>query len=474
METNLYAQLADTLVEQIRQNVFRPGEKMPSVRLLSRRESVSISTVMAAYELLERRGWVEARRRSGYFVLNRNEDTLSAPKQVRARPRPRPATLSQLVMEVQRGSITEGVNLSRAIPDADFPILRQVQRTYTRLSRTRTFLGIGYDSPEGLLALRQQIARRAVDAGVFAPPESIIITSGCQNAMAHCLRVITQPGDIVAVESPCYYGQLQMIEAFGLQAVEIPAHPETGLSLEALQLALDKWPIKAILTVPTFSNPLGCNMPDGNKKALVDILERYDIPLIEDDIYGDLHYAEQRPKAIKAYDKSGRVLLCSSLSKTIDPQFRIGWIIPGRYFEEVVHSKFVTSHTMESLPQMVAAEILAQGAYERHLRLARETYRQRYQMLLERITEHFPPETRVSRPEGGLVAWVQLPRQVDTTQLYHRAHAENIRFAPGELFSVTGKYRNCMRLNHALAWSPEIEDAIRKLGGWVKEVMKEA
>lgn len=474
METNLYAQLADSLVEQIRQGVFRPSEKMPSVRLLARRESVSISTVSAAYELLERRGWVEARERSGYFVQSRSEETLSVPKQTRTRPRPLPTTLSQLVMEVQRGSITEGANFSRAIPSSDFPIIRQVQRTYTRLSRTQAFLGIGYDTPEGLLVLRQQIARRAVDAGVFAPPESIIVTTGCQNAMAHCLRVVTQPGDIVAVESPCYYGQLQMIEALGLQTVEIPAHPETGLSLEALQLALDKWPIKAIMTVPTFSNPLGCNMPDENKRALVDLLDRYDIPLIEDDIYGDLHFAEQRPKAVKAFDKNGRVLLCSSLSKTIDPQFGIGWIIPGRYFEEVVHSKFVTSHAMASLPQMVAAEILAQGAYERHLRLARETYRQRYQFIVERITEYFPPETRVSRPEGGLVVWLQFPPQVDTTKLYHRGLTEHIRIAPGELFSVTGKYRNCMRLNYALAWSPEKEEALRKLGSWVKEAMDEA
>ena len=472
MEIHLYSRLADRLAEQIRGRTYRPGEKMPSVRSLSRLESVSIATVTAAYELLERRGWVEARPRSGYFVRHRNEEGLSAPEPLRDNPKPRPATLSQLVMAVQRSPLHDGVNFSRAVPATDFPILRHIQRTYTRLTRTQPFLGIGYDSPEGLLDLRRQIARRAVDAGVFAPAENIIVTTGCQNAMAHCLRVTTRPGDIVAVESPCYYGQLQMIEHYGLQAVEIPSHPETGMSLEALEMALEQWPIKAVLLVSAFSNPLGCNMPDERKQALVDLIDRFDIPLIEDDVYGDLYYGERRPKAVKAYDREGRVLLCSSLSKTIDPQFRIGWIMPGRYFEEAVHSKFVTSHMLASLPQKVAAEVLAQGAYERHLRLARETYRQRYQRLADLVAEHFPAETCISRPAGGFVAWLQFPHTLDTTRIYHRGLEEKILVAPGELFSITGKYRNCMRLNYSQAWTSEKESAIRTLGTWVKEALK--
>jgi len=472
VETNLYAQLAERLTEQIRQGAFQIGDRMPSVRQLSRREAVSISTVTAAYALLEERGWVEARPKSGYFVRKRSEDTLAAPRQLNTKPQPRPATTSQLVMEVQRERAnSKSMSFSKAIPALDFPIVRHLQRIYTRLSRTGKYLGVGYDSPEGLPELRQQIARHAVDGGVFVSPDAIVTTSGCQNALSLCLRVITQPGDIVAVESPCYYGLLQMIEAFGLKAIEIPAHHETGISLEALQLALEQWPIKAILTVSTFSNPLGCCMPDERKQALINLLQRYDIPLVEDDIYGELYFGERRPKAVKAFDPDGRVLLCSSLSKTVDPQLRIGWIMPGRYFEEIVHRKFINAIAIPTLPQMVTAELLSQGSYDRHLRQARQTYRQRYQRLFDLVAEHFPQETRISRPAGGLVAWLELPAKVNTTELYHRGHAENVIIAPGELFSVTGQYRNCLRLNYAQGWTPQREDAIRKLGSWLNEAL---
>ncbi|WP_020409914.1 PLP-dependent aminotransferase family protein [Hahella ganghwensis] len=472
METNLYAQLAEQLTDQIREGVFQVGDRMPSVRELSRRQAVSISTVTTAYGLLEERGWVESRPKSGYYVRRRHEESLAVPRQIRTMPRPRPANTSQLVMEVQRDvAANKGVSMSAAIPALDFPIVKHVQRTFTQISRTRRLLGVGYDSPEGLPELRQQIARRAVDAGVFVSPEAIITTAGCQNAMALCLRVLTQPGDIVAVESPSYYGLLQMIEAFGLKALEIPSNHETGISLEALQLALEKWPIKALLSVSTFSNPLGSTIPDERKQALIDLLVRYDIPLVEDDIYGDLYFGERRSKAVKAFDPDGRVLLCSSLSKTIDPQLRVGWVMPGRYFEEVVHRKFINTISIPSLQQMVAAEVLAQGTYERHLRQARETYRQRYLRLLDLVAEYFPQETRISRPQGGLVAWFELPNKVNTTELYHRGHAENVFIAPGELFSVTGQYRNCFRLNYAQGWTPEREEAIRKLGSWIKEAM---
>ncbi|WLQ12884.1 PLP-dependent aminotransferase family protein [Hahella aquimaris] len=473
MEMNLYARLADQLADQIREGVFRVGDKLPSVRQMAKKQQVSISTVNTAYGVLEDRGWIEARPKSGYYVRKRKEDRLSTPTQTRHTPKPRPANTSQLVMEVQRDAAArKGVSMSAAIPALDFPILKQVQRTFAQMARSKTFLGIGYDSPEGVREFRHQIARRAVDAGVFISPECIITSAGCQNAMALCLRVLTQPGDIVAVESPCYYGLLQMIETFGLKALEIPAHPQTGLSLEALQLALEKWPIKVVLTVATFSNPIGSLMPDERKAELVKILGRYDIPLIEDDVYGDLYFGDHRPKAVKAFDPDGRVLLCSSLSKTIDPQLRLGWVMPGRYFEAVSHRKFINSIALPTLPQMVMAEVLSQGMYDRHLRQARECYRQRFARLLDLVNEHFPEGTRISRPQGGLVAWFELPRKIDTTQLYHRAHAEGVMLAPGELFSISGQYRHCFRLNYAQGWSPERELAVRKIGQWVKEELQ--
>ena len=302
-------------------------------------------------------------------------------------------------------------------------------------------------------------------------PDSIVTTAGCLNAMGLCLQVLTKPDDVVAVESPCYYGILQLIEAYGLKAIEVPVHPETGLSLEALRLAMEQWPLKAVLTVSSFSNPLGCSIPDERKKELVSMLEQYQVPLIEDDIYGDLYFGERRSKAIKAFDEQGLVLLCSSLSKTIDPLLRVGWVLAGRYYEQILHRKFVNMLSTPILPQLVAAEILGQGIYDRHLRQAREAYRQRYQRLVDLVSEHFPAQTRISRPQGGIVAWLELPRSVDSTEFYHYCRAHDVLIAPGEMFSLNKQFQNYFRLSYAPRWTPERERAVLRMGEWLTERM---
>ena len=470
MENLLYSRLADKMTELIRSGAIAANERMPSVRQLSKRENVSISTVVAAYNLLEERGWVSVRPKSGYYVRRRTRESLAVPNTADAQSQPVLATTSQLVMDVQRdGSKPHAVSFSRAAPAVDFPIIRHVEQTYTRLSRTKKHLGLGHTSPEGPYELRRQIAHHAVDAGVAVSPDRIVTTAGCLNAMGLCIQALTRPEDVVAVESPCYYGILQLIEAYGLKAIEIPAHPETGLSLEALRLAMEQWPLKAVLTVSSFSNPLGCSIPDERKKELVSLLEEYQVPLIEDDIYGDLYFGERRTRAVKALDSQGLVLLCSSLSKTIDPQLRVGWILAGRYCEAILHRKFVNMLSTPILPQLVCAEILGQGIYERHLRQAREAYRQRYLRLVDLVSEHFPPVTKISRPQGGIVAWVELPRNVDTTELYHYCRDHDVLIAPGEMFSLNKQFRHCFRLNYAPRWTPEREQAIRLMGGWLAE-----
>ncbi|AJQ94722.1 PLP-dependent aminotransferase family protein [Gynuella sunshinyii] len=469
MEGSLYAQLADKMTEQIRHGAIAIGERMPSVRHLSRQERVSISTVMAAYSLLEERGWVEARPKSGYYACRQIREALAVPSASVVEPDPVIASTSQLVMDVQRdGFKPHAINFCRATPALDFPISRHLRQTYTRLSRTQQHLGVSC-LPEGPYVLRQQIARHAMDAGVAVSPDSIVTTAGSLNAMGLCLQVLTRPGDLVAVESPCYYGILQLIEAYGLKAIEVPTHPETGLSLEALKLAMEQWPLKVILTVPSFSNPLGCSIPDERKKALVRLLEQYQVPLIEDDVYGDLYFGTHRPGAIKAFDKQGLVLLCSSLSKTIDPQLRVGWVLAGRYYEEILHRKFVNMLSTPVLPQLVCAEVLGQGIYERHLRQAREAYRQRYQRLVDLVSETFPAITKISRPQGGIVAWLEMPENFDSTELYHFCRNAGVLIAPGEIFSINKQFKHCFRLNYAPRWTREREAAIRKLGQWISD-----
>jgi DNA-binding transcriptional MocR family regulator len=470
METNLYSKIASRIIDQIRNEVFKPGDKLPSVRALSKQQVVSVSTVLTAYRILEDRGFVEVRPKSGYYVRRSPVKEHKSPSINQTTSAPRKVTTPQRVMEVMRDSSSpDFISFAAAVPGNDFPVINQLKRIFARVTRNATFLGIGYDSPKGNKPLRRQLARRAMDAGILVSPDEIVTTVGCQSSIGLCLRALTKAGDIIAVETPCYYGLLQLIEASGLKAIEIPSDAVTGMSIDALKLALEQWPIKVVLSIPCYSNPVGALMPDAHKRQLIELIYQYDIPLIEDDIYGDLGYEGARPKAVKSFDKKGKVLLCSSTSKTLEPQLGVGWVIPGGYQEQIEYQKFLSSVSISRLPQLVVGEMLDHGGYDRHLRLVRESYQQRRDRLIELLGEHFPSETRVSQPQGGFVAWIQLPKGVKALQLYLDARDEGILISPGELFSSNkNKYQRSIRLTYSQSWTAERETAIRTLGDLVE------
>jgi len=474
MKVPLYKQLAEQLADQIRQGTDEVAEKLPSIRHLALQRKVSVSTVLMSYNLLEDWGLIEVRPKSGYYVRALASRTLSSPViQVNKASSPNRVTTSQLVMNVMRDSSDPHfVSLGAAIPANDFPILNQLQKTFAQLVKTEKFLGIGYDSTKGNETLRKQLARRATDAGVLVSSDEIVITAGCQGAIGLCLRALCQPGDIVAVETPSYYGLLQLIESLGLKAIEIPSDPQTGMSIDALKLALEQWPIKTILSVPNFSNPMGALMPDENKQKLVQLLYEYDVPFIEDDIYGELAYSEQRPKAVKAFDTKGLVLLCSSVSKVLEPQLGLGWVMPGRYVEQIEYERFLSSSSHFRLPQLAVAEILSKGSFDRHLRVAREVYRQRRDRLTDLVCQYFPEDTRLSKPQGGFVAWLQFSDTIDSTQFYLQAKTKGVIVAPGEIFSSNPqKYKHSVRLSYASEWTKEREQALQKLGALAQEML---
>ncbi|MCB1758467.1 MAG: PLP-dependent aminotransferase family protein [Gammaproteobacteria bacterium] len=466
METTLYGKIANQIIGQIRAGIFKPGEKLPSVRSLSRKRSVSISTILTAYGILEDQGLVEVRPKSGYYVRRVPVHEHRPPAISQRTSVPRKVATPQRVMEVMRDSSSpQFISFAAALPGTDFPVIHQLKRIFARVIRSAPFLGIGYDSPKGSEPLRRQVARRALDAGILCSPEEIITTAGCQSAIGLCLRALTSAGDIIAVETPCYYGLLQQIEAYGLKAIEIPSDAERGMSIDALRLAFEQWPIKVVLSIPSYSNPLGALMPSQHKQQLVSLIEQYDVPMIEDDIYGELGYQDRRPPAVKSFDRHGRVLLCSSTSKTLEPQLGVGWVIPGRYQEQIEYQKFINSVSISRLPQLAVAEMLDHGGYDRHLRLARESYRQRRDRLIDLVGQYFPGETRISRPQGGFVAWIQLPRGASALQLYLDAREEGILISPGELFSAnSGKYQSSIRLTYSDAWTASRIEAVKTLG----------
>jgi DNA-binding transcriptional MocR family regulator len=305
-------------------------------------------------------------------------------------------------------------------------------------------------------------------SGAELHPEEILITNGTMEALSLALCTICEPGDLVAVESPTYFGVLQALETHRLRVLEIPTHHESGISLEALRFALEHHPVKALVLVTNFSNPLGSLMPTENKRQLVELLEEFDLPLIEDDIYGELHFDPQRPRVARSYDTQGRVLLCSSFSKDISPSYRLGWLAPGRYYRQVRRRKMALNLGTAPLPQMAVAAYMTSGGYDLSLRRLRREYENRMSLMGQAVLNHFPGGTRVTSPRGGYVLWVQLPEGVDSMQLYEPALAQGISIAPGYMFSVTPKYRNYIRLNAAF-WSYQALSALERLAGLVAQ-----
>lgn len=459
-----YSQLAQTLGQRIEQGLYRPGDRLPSVRALSEEHGVSISTVQQAYRVLEDRGLVEPRPKSGYFVPEqRHIPALPA----MTRPAQRPVEISQwdqVLEQVRSAPGGELVQLGRGTPDIASPSLRPMQRAMANAARRTDLRSLGYEGIQGSAALREQISRLMLDSGCQVPPSELVITTGCQEALAVTLRAICQPGDIVAIDSPSFHGAMQALKAHGLKALEIPTDPANGVSLEALELAMEQWPVKLILLTPNCNNPLGYIMPDARKRALLNLAQRYDVPILEDDVYGELAYCYPRPRSIKSFDTDDRVLLASSFSKTVAPGLRTGWVAPGRYLDRILHLKYIASGTCAPQPQMALAEFIGAGHYEPHIRRMRAQYQRHRDLMSDWVYRYFPEGTRASRPQGGFMLWVELDPQFDSVRLNQMLRSQGVQVAAGNIFSASGKYRNCLRMNYSSRDLARIEEAVRRVG----------
>ncbi len=459
---HLYEAVAVEVIDQIRDGRYRPGDRLPGVRALSDRRQVSVATAIAAYRRLEDDGYIEARPRSGFYVRT-PKSTVAAPGISTPASRPAPVTGQAMALDLVKAANDPAmIHLGAAVPDPAYLPTALVEKALARVARRERVRSARYAFPPGAPELRRQISRRMATAGANVHPDEIVITNGCQEALTLALRATTKPGDIVAVESPTFYGLLQAIEAQGLKALEIPTHPRDGISVDALQLALEQWPVRACIVTPNYSNPLGACLPDPSRRRLVDLLARHRIPIIEDDVYGDLGFDTERPSVLKALDGDG-VLHCASFSKTVSPGLRIGWIAPGRYLADVEYQKFVLNLATPTVPQLAMAEILDGGRLDRHLRKTRGEYARAVERMTDAVTRHFPAGTRVTRPAGGFVLWIELPDDQDTFDLARRALAEGISIAPGPIFSATQKYRHFMRLSCACPWDGRIDRALAQL-----------
>lgn len=461
----LYEQVCEHISGLIEKGSLRPGERVPSVRRLSAQSGVSISTVIQAYRVLENRGLLEARPQSGYYVRPRRWNPPPEPELCLREPAVADVHVGDLIMQVVRDyEMPSLIRLGATCATVGLHSPPALHRALSAVARRAAQRGVEADRLGGSAAFRSQVARHAVAAGCTLSPTEILGTSGATESVHLCLRAICQPGDLVAIESPTFFGFLQLIESLGLRAVEIPTYPRDGVCLDALAYALEHQPIKACLFVLNFNNPLGACMPDDKKERLVALLAEHQVPLIENDIYGALHFGPVRPRVAKSYDRHGLVLLCDSFNKILAPGYRVGWVAPGRFQARVEYLKFITTDASASLAQMAIAEFLANGSYEHHLRKLRRFYAEGVRRMTEAVVRYFPSGTRATRPSGGQVLWVELPASIDALALYREAMQHRIAIAPGSIFSPKQKCRNFIRLNCGNPWSDTIEDAVRLLG----------
>ncbi|WP_319406521.1 PLP-dependent aminotransferase family protein [uncultured Desulfosarcina sp.] len=467
-----YARLADDLEVKIREGIYRSGEKMPSLRKLHDQTGLSITTVYQAYIELEKRGVVMPRQKSGYYVKPLLDRILPPPEAKKLRPVPKKVTMNTLAYSiVEDMSNADFLQLGGSVVMPEllpFKQLTRCMRAETMDAMKRSLMR--YENPYGNAELKRQIAKRMVGQARQAITDEMVITSGCIEAVSLCLAAVGRAGDTVVVESPTYPWFLQIIEDQNKFALEIPTDPQTGIDLDQLGRAVEKNEVAACLLIPNFHNPLGFEMSDEKKTALVKMMGEKQIPIIEDNIHGELYFGNARPTTLKALDRKGLVLHCASFSKTLSPGLRVGWTLPGRFTDRVRRLKMNSTIASPTLNQQVVAQFLKTGAFDRHLRRLRTALKNQITNTALAIARTFPEDTRITAPQGGLTLWVELNKKVDGLKVFQEARRQKISVFPGIICSTTGRYRNFIRISCGYPWSGKIEAGIVSLADIIRTV----
>lgn len=467
----LYIKIAKVIEEQILSGTLKLGEKLPSIRTVQKLYNVSLNTAKQAFLELESKSLIEPRPKSGHFVSKTSQRKFALPSV---------STLNTVQKELSSEDLLKTVfdtlndknitQFSLGVPDQSLLPIAKLNKGVINAMRNLDGGGTNYETAQGNVNLRKTVAKWSLVLEGKLTEDDLVTTAGAMNAIFNCLKAVTSSGDTIAIESPAYFGIHQIIKSLGLKAIEIPTHPITGVDLEAVKKVLPQ--IKACYFISNFSNPLGSLMPDDHKKELVRMLTEFNIPLIEDDIYGNLYFGTSRPKPCKSFDEEGIVMWCGSVSKTLAPGYRVGWVAPGKFKEKIIRQKFSQMVSTPTLYQEVIADFMENGRYDHHLRTFRNKLYSNCLQFQRAIEDYFPDNTKISQPQGGFMLWFELDKKIDTAKLYDKAIQQKISFAPGRIFSQHNQFNNCMRLNFALEWSDKLDSDLKRLGNIVKNELK--
>lgn len=466
---HLYLEVSDRIEQLIEKRALKVGDKLLSVRALSKEQGISLSTAFQAYYHLESKGLIEARPQSGYYVRYSPQHTLNIPIIGKPADEVVPVSIDDMISSVYKDLRSDKLlNFAMGAPSHELLPAAKLNKSVLHALRSSKDSCLSYEHVQGNSDLRKQIAIQSFNWGGAISEDDIVITAGCMEALSLSLKAITKPGDAVAIESPTYFAIFQVMESLGLKVVEIPTDPATGVDIDCLENSITRFDIKACLFVCNFNNPMGSCLPDDKKKRLVSLLAKHDIPLIEDDIYGEMYFGKTRPHTCKIYDKKGLVIQCGSFSKSLAPGYRIGWTIPGKFKEKVIRVKRMNNVSTNTLAQSSIAHFLENGRYELHLRHLRKALHTNCLRYTQAISQYFPEETRVTRPQGGFALWLELGKKADGYKIHKQALKLNIGIAPGQIFSSKGQFSNCFRISFGLPYNDKVEVGLRQLGDLVK------
>lgn len=465
-----YEQLVAQIRQQIETEIWLPGEKLPSLREQVSLSGVSLMTVMHAYQVLESQGWIISRPQSGYYVAPRAE-FLSQPVSHQKLQLAESVDINAFIFDVlQACRDPHIVPFGSAFPDPELFPQRQLMRALTTVSHSMKPVDALHNLPPGNEALRKTLAQRYALQGVQVSPDEIVITNGAMEALNLSLQAVTEPGDWVAIENPSFYGALQAIERLKLKTVAIATDPQTGIDLDELSRALESWPIKAMWMMSNQQNPVGCTLSREKKQQLVALLAQHNVTLIEDDVYSELYFGNEKPLPAKAFDRDDNVLHCSSFSKNLVAGFRVGWVAGGKHAQRIQRMQLMSTLSTSAPMQQALATYLGTRSYDRHLRRLRQVLEQRKNLALQSLKRHLPGGAKINESRGGYFLWIELPKQVNTTELYYRALEQKISIAPGKMFSSSEQYANYFRFNTAW-WDESQEAAVAQLGALIGELL---
>ncbi|RQW64458.1 PLP-dependent aminotransferase family protein [Vibrio viridaestus] len=455
-----YKQLAQKVVTDIQSNKLTDGEKMPSLRRFAHQHEVSVSTAVSCYEELVAQGWIQARPQSGFFISSKSS------------PIPSPvweSFVSQSTLakrQIEKPNVNDGP-LGTSRLELSETTSKSLERSVKRvMNRTNTQLML-YPDNRGEKPLRQALATHFSRLGYAINSQELLISHGCLDSVKIALTVCTNPGDTIAISSPCYNGLLDLISQLGLHIIEVPSHSD-GIELDQLETLFQNAKVKAGLFCTTHMNPQGITMTMAQKKRLSDLANHYQIPVIEDDVYFELSHTNQHPLPAAYYDENGYVLWCGSFSKSLSPAYRVGWCRPGRYFE--AYLKHLLG--VPTLIQHALADFIDSGSYIKHLKQARFQLSANKNRYIKYLGHRLPQGSAITQPDGGLVLWIQIPG-LNIDRVRQATERNNLDIRTGDIFTESDRYQNCIRINMGYLFNDKIESELEKLVCIVKQCCEE-